>query len=110
MSRMESISDRIKPPGRCDGRSLIIARHSPDMAQKRRQERGVTPTWRKNDVGTEAVSRHGAETMSGQRRYPDMAQKRCRGRGSLPTWCRNDVGAEALTCKIESNFKKGGIM
>lgn len=29
------------------------------MARKRCRERGATPTWRKNDVGTEAVSRHG---------------------------------------------------
>lgn len=73
MSRMKSISDRIKPPGRGEiGRCLIIARHSPDMAQKRRQERGVTPTWRKNDVGRESLSRHGAKTMSEQGRYPDI--------------------------------------
>src|SRR5699024_9089083 len=50
----------------------------PDMVQKRRRARGVPPTWRKNDVGTEVFPRHGAKTISGQRCFPDMAQKRCR--------------------------------
>src|SRR5699024_5738704 len=50
----------------------------------------------KNDVGTEALPRHGTKTMSGQRHYPDMAHKRRRDRGITPTWRKNDVGTEAL--------------
>src|SRR5699024_4025691 len=74
-------------------------RRFPDMAQKRCRDRGVSPTWRKNDVGTEAFPRHGATTMSGQRRFPDMAQKRCRDRGVSPTWRKNDVGSHAHNLK-----------
>src|SRR5699024_12733440 len=53
-----------------------------------------SPTWRKNDVGPEAFPRHGAKTMSGQRRFPDMVQKRRRARGVSPTWRKNDDGQE----------------
>src|SRR5699024_5612288 len=67
-----------------------------DMVQKRCRDRGVSPTWRKNDVGTEAFPRHGATTMSGPTRFADMAQKRCRDRGVSPTWRKNDVGTEAF--------------
>src|SRR5699024_9915514 len=55
-----------------------------------------SPTWRKNDVGPEALPRHGAKTMSGQRCFPDMAQKRRRARGVSPTWRKNDVGPEVF--------------
>ncbi|WP_462420229.1 hypothetical protein [Salinicoccus sp. Marseille-QA3877] len=55
------------------------------------------PTWRRNDVRREALPRHGAKTMSGQRQSPDMVQKRCRDRGGTPTWRKNDVGAEAVS-------------
>src|SRR5699024_3658132 len=72
-------------------------RPSPDMAQKRRRDSSILPTWHENDVGALAFSRHGTETMSGQRCFPDMAQKRCRGSGVLPTWRRNDVGAAAFS-------------
>ena len=67
------------------------------MARKRRRDRGSLPTWRKNDVGTGAVPRHGTKTTSGQGLYPDMVRKRCRGRGCTPTWRENDVGGEAVS-------------
>lgn len=56
----------------------------------------VLPRWHRNDVGPEAFPRHGAKTMSGQRRFPDMAQKRRRARGVPPTWRKNDVGSEVF--------------
>src|SRR5699024_7132413 len=56
----------------------------------------VAPTWCRNDVGAEALPRHGAKAMSGQRCCPDMAQKRCRARGVSPTWQKSDVGPEVF--------------
>src|SRR5699024_12382363 len=56
-------------------------RRFPDMAQKRCRDRGITPTWRKNDVGTGVFPRHGAKTMSGWRCFP--------------TWRKNDVATGA---------------
>src|SRR5699024_8605586 len=38
----------------------------------------AVPTWCRNDVGPEVLSRHGARTMSGWRCFPDMVQERCR--------------------------------
>ena len=58
--------------GYCGGAGLVpspgnngTSKGSPEMAQKRRRARGVPPTWRKNDVGSEVFPRHGTETTSG---------------------------------------------